>query len=249
MPYILYRNDENKKIRLAAIISLGVAAAIFPPAIVFALLLLCDDSKAKIKALRASIVLGIFLITTIGASAYIGFENAAEYFKAAFAIPAAPVLGNVSIQNSLALLGLDNVPVRYIITILTSAIIITGMFILPSQWQKASAALCLMLNLISADKNMILIFAFVPFVLLLAEKVHRSADWLYLLAFTLFITPIPEWTYFDSEGYRELFSLFNLPVTNCINELVAPFAMLILTIGIVVQTVQVIKKKLNTQAQ
>lgn len=203
--FIIYHDAKQKVFRELSHIAMGISAAITPLTILFVLILLDGKKKKAVSEMIKIMLYAIILFVT--PCIFTGFDCLAIYAKSFFSIPAdSYLISNMSIANLLIFFGIDNQILLQIVSVLMNLIAVAAIIILPKTWQKMSAAVYIMLNVFSVSDPMMLIFVFIPFVFLLAEKTHKATDWLYLLVFALLITPFPEWFYFD----RAQFNIFTL---------------------------------------
>lgn len=203
--FIIYHDAKQKVFRELSHIAMGISAAITPLTILFVLILIDEKKKkAVIDILKIVLYSAILFITPC---IFTGFDCLTIYAKNFFSISAdAYQISNMSIANLLIFFGIDNQVLLQVISVLMNIIAVAAIILLPKTWQKMSAAVYIILNVFSISSPMMLIFIFIPFVFLLAEKTHKASDWLYLLVFALLITPFPEWFYFD----RAQFNIFTL---------------------------------------
>lgn len=192
MIFMLLRNNEKHLVKELSYISLAAASAITPYTLIFVILLL--EEKTKKCALRVARTVLYFLVMLIAPAVFTGFGNLFTYLKTFFSVPATGFIsGNMSIANLLHLFGISNNIVIYAVVILTQLIAVLAVITLPSVWQKTTAIAYIILNIFAFSDAVAVMFIFIPFIFLLAEKEHKAVNWLYLLSFALLITPFPEW--------------------------------------------------------
>lgn len=220
MFFIMYFNSEKKLFRELAYASLGISAAITPYTLIFALFIFDKFNKKNI--LRFIRTAAYFVVLFTAPAFFTGFHNMKSYIISFLALPSKDyIIGNTSITNLLTFFGIDTEFILYAVFIVTQIIAAICIFILPAFWQKAAAAVYIILNMTSMPGSFILIFAFIPFVLLLSEKKHSPVNWLYMLAFSLLIIPIPEWFCYDKYDFRNLMTMFGITNVYSANELIS----------------------------
>ena len=240
MFFIAFRDSEKRAAREFSLIALAISAAITPYTLIFALLLISKDKKVPadfIKALVYSVVL--FVAPAI----FTGFDSLAMYVSNLFIIPEGLNIENLAISGILRFAGIENTVLLYVIPAVFWIIALACIIILPSAWQKAAAAVYLIVNLVPAEPNAVLLLVFIPLVLLLAEQQHKATDWLYMASFALLVSPLPEWFWFDSKDFVAMFESIEIYTVHNVNELVAPFAVQLIFVLIVCQTIATLKKK------
>lgn len=241
MFFILFRNAEKRLLRELSLVFLGLSAAITPYTLVFALLLLDKKDKKNLTAFIRTVL--YFVVMFICPAFFTGFDNMFTYITSFVSIaPNGYTAGNMSIANLLVFFGIKNSAVLYIFTILTEAIAMLCVLKLPSMWQKTAAIVYTILNIFSISENAVAIFIFIPFIFFLAENKHKTIDWLYFAAFTLMITPLPEWYYFSKSSFSIFLNTFGLPIINSANELFSLAAIQMIFVLTTYQTVRMISK-------
>ncbi|MCD7775508.1 MAG: hypothetical protein LUH40_08000 [Clostridiales bacterium] len=220
MFFILYRNSESKTYRRICTAALAISAAITPFTLIFALLLFFDKGKKGIKTFLC--ICGLFVVLFLAPCFITGFRCALYYAESFLTINAEEfIVGNVSLANLLVFFGVKSKFVLYTVFILSELLALVTLIALPKTWQKLAAAVYIILNIPSVSENVTYLFILIPLVYLLSEKEHKTADWLYLLCFSLIVIPIPEWYYFDSGNFETLLAAFNLPYISSANELIS----------------------------
>lgn len=244
--YFLEFYDSEKKIyRELAIIAIAIAGAIVPYSFVFAFLLLKDKSKmSKLNFAQACV---FFVTLFILPAIFTGFGNMVTYVKSLLMIHGDYTPGNGSLANLLSLTGADDF-ILYIITAITEVIGLACFFILPATWQKSAAAVYCILNLLPNVNSLTMVFVFIPLVYLLAEKSHKAVDWLYLLAFSLLITPFPEWYHSNLNEFTIALEYIGIINLRNANELIAPIATQMIFVLIICQAAAVLKDRKKTKA-
>ncbi len=243
--FILYHDAKESIFRELAHIALAVSAAITPLTILFVCILVKEPRKKAVMNIVKIIVYALILFVT--PAVFTGFDSLAIYIRNFFSINTeAYIISNMSIANLLIFFGIDSIPVLQIVSVIMNITALAAVVILPKTWQKLSAVVYIMLNIFSISDPMMLIFIFIPFVFLLAEKEHKATDWLYLLVFALLITPFPEWFYFD----RAQFNIFTISmgirdIRNA-NNLISLAAVQFMYILILCQSVKQLKSKKST---
>lgn len=242
MFFILFRNAEKRLLRELSLVLLGLSASIAPYTLVFALLLLDKKDKKSIIAFGKTVV--YFVVLFVCPAFFTGFRNMLTYVTSFISIvPDGYTAGNMSIANLLVFFGISSSAILYIVTILTEAIAVLCVFKLPSMWHKTAAIAYIILNIFGVSENTIAVFIFIPFIFLLAEKKHKAMDWLYFAAFTLLITPLPAWYYFDKTNFTVFLSALGLPAIDAANNLFSLAAVQMIFVLIVCQTVKGLSKK------
>ena len=64
-----------------------------------------------------------------------------------------------------------------------------------------------------------------------------------MASFALLVSPLPEWFWFDSKDFVAMFESIEIYTVHNVNELVAPFAVQLIFVLIVCQTIATLKKK------
>lgn len=220
MIFMLLRNHKNHLIKELSYVALAAASALTPYTLVFVILLL--DEKTKRCAMRIVRTVLYFLILFISPAVFTGFDNLFTYMKNFVSIPATDFIsGNMSIANLLHFFGISNSIVIYAVVILTELIAALAIITLPSVWQKTAAAAYIILNIFAVSDAVAVMFVFIPFIFLLAEKEHKASDWLYLLSFALLITPFPEWFRGDAQNFTAFLSAMGIENIRNANNLIA----------------------------
>ena len=246
MAFVIFHNDKNIRIREAAYIALAASAAITPYTIVFALILV--NKKVKVSVMNVIRIMIYFLILFVTPVTLTGTKSMVTYLKALTEVSTDFVAGNMSISNILCLFGNTNSVVAYIFVILTQLIAILAIILLPATWQKASAAVYFILNIFAVSDAVALLFVFIPLILLLGEKKHNASDWLYLLAFALLITPLPEWYSFDSTKFFFFIESIGIYGIRNANHLIDFAVSQFILILIAVQSIGILKNKRKLSA-
>lgn len=243
--FLEFYDSEKKLYRELAIIAIAIAGAIVPYAFVFAFLLLKDKSKmSKLNFAQATV---FFVILFVLPSIFTGLGNMLTYVKSLLMIKSNYIPGNGSLANLLTLTGADDF-ILYIVTAITEVIGLACFFILPATWQKCSAAVYCILNLLPNVNSLTMIFVFIPLIYLLAEKSHKAVDWLYLLAFSLLVTPFPEWYHSHLNEFNLALESIGIINLKNANELIAPIATQMIFVLIICQAVAVLKQKKKANA-
>lgn len=238
--FLEFKDSENKLLREMSIIAIAVSAAIVPYTFVFAFLYLKDKSKMSKLNFAQSVV--FFLILFIVPASFTGTDSMITYLKSLLLIGENYVPGNSSLINILRLTGMGNAALYFFTAIFEIASFVC-IFILPKSWQKSAAAVCCILNLLPNVNSLTTLFVFIPLVYLLSEKTHKAIDWLYLLAFSLLITPFPEWFRSYSEEFTAMLDSIGATGIMNANEVIAPFATQMILVLSICQAISVIKKK------
>ena len=242
MLFMLLRNEEKPLIKELSYVSLAAAAAITPPALIFALLLL--EEKTKKCVMRIVRTTAYFLILFIVPAVFTGFGNLFTYLKTFVSVSETGfVPGNMSIANLLHFFGISSNLLIYAVVILTEIIAVLALITLPSVWQKTAAAAYIILNIFSVSDAVAIIFAFIPFIFLLAEKEHKAADWLYLLSFALLVTPFPEWFRGDAQYFAAFLSTMGIFEIRNANNLICLAAAQFLLILLFSQMTSALKSR------
>ncbi len=245
MFFIAFRDSEKRAAREFSLLALAISAAITPYTLIFALLLISKGKKVPadfIKTLVYSVVL--FVAPAI----FTGFDCLGMYISNLFRLPEETPIENLAISGILRFAGIENTVLLYVIPAVFWIIALACIIILPSAWQKAAAAVYLIVNLVPAEPNAILLLVFIPLILLLAEQQHKATDWIYLAAFTLLVSPLPEWFWFDGQDFSAMFESIEIYTVHNANELVAPFAVQLIFVLIVCQTIAtLVKNKKQTK--
>ena len=185
-----------------------------------------------------------FLILFIAPAVFSGFENLFTYLKTFVSVSETGfVPGNMSIANLLHFFGISSNLLIYAVVILTEIIAVLALITLPSVWQKTAAAAYIILNIFSVSDAVAIIFAFIPFIFLLAEKEHKAADWLYLLSFALLVTPFPEWFRGDYQYFAAFLSTMGIFEIRNANNLICLAAAQFLLILLFSQMTSALKSR------
>ena len=243
--FIAFRDSEKRITREMSIVSLAVSAAITPYTLIFALLLLSKDKNSIKNIIKATIYSVVLFILP---AFFTGFQNLGTYLANLFVVPEFLSIENIAISNILRFIGIDNIVWIYILSAVFTVGATACIFILPETWQKATAILYVIITIVPSEPNAILLFAFIPLLLLVAQKTHKAVDWLYFIAFSFLIVPLPEWFWFERESFISMFESLNIYTVHNANELFAPFAVQLLFVLIVSQSISVLikNKKENT---
>lgn len=249
MIFMLLRNNEKHLIKELSYVSLAAASALTPYTLFFVVLLL--EEKTKKCAMRVVRTVLYFLILFISPAVFTGFGNLLTYMKALVSVPATDFIsGNMSIANLLHLFGISNNIVIYAIVILTQLIAVLAVFTLPSVWQKTTAIAYIILNIFAFSDAVAVMFVFIPFIFLLAEKEHKAVNWLYLLSFALLITPFPEWFRADAKNFTAFLGSMGISDIRNANNLIALAAVQFLLVLLFYQMTSAMKsrkeKKIST---
>ncbi len=249
MFFILYHDASNKVIRELSHIALAVSAAITPLTILFVCILVKGKLKKAVKNIIKIVVYSLILFFT--PCIFTGFETLSIYAANFFSInPEAYNVANMSIANLLIFFGIDSIAVLQAVSVIMNISALAAVVILPQTWQKLSAVVYIILNVFSVSDPMMLIFVFIPFVFLLAEKKHKATDWLYLLVFALLITPFPEWFYFDRAQFNVFTISMGIKDIRNANNLISLAAVQFMYIVIICQSIkQLTSKKQKTGSE
>lgn len=238
--FILFCKSEKRLFRELSYLALAVSAAITPYTLIYAFFLV--DIRDKKSLINFAKSVGYFLVLFIAPAFFTGFGNLLTYVTAFLNVDADSYIStNMSIANILHFFGISNTVVVYAVFILTEAIALLAMFVLPSVWQKSVAATYIMLNIFSVSEPTLAIFAFIPLIFLLAEKTHSKYDWLYMFTLAFLVTPFPEWFRYDL-GFDTFLQSLDISVNNA-NELIAPAATQFLVVIMLVQTIAFFKSR------
>lgn len=241
MFFLLFRDHEKRALREISLAAIGVSAALTPYTLLFALLLLKKKDKKNVIAFVKSAV--YFVVLFIAPAFFTGFGNMLDYVKNFFSVPTNGfVVGNTGIANLLAFFGVRSAVPMIILMFLMELVALVCVFVLPATWQKMAAILYIILNFAGVSANEIYLFALIPFVFLMTEKEHKLIDWIYLLALSLLITPIPEWYYFEQEKVKLLFQSCGISYISSANNLFSLAAVQLLFVLIVRQSVPILRQ-------
>lgn len=241
MIFMLFRDAEKNLIKELSYIALAAASAITPYTLIFALLLF--EEKNKKCAMRFARTVLYFLIMFISPAVFTGFGNLLTYLNSFVSVAGESfVAGNMSIANLLHFFGIHNTVVVYAVVILTELIAGLALITLPSTWQKSAAAVYIILNIYAVSDAVAVMFVFIPFIFLLAEKEHNPANWLYLLAFTLLITPFPEWFRYDT-NFSAFLSAMGISDIQNANNLISLAATQFILVILFYQIISMMKSK------
>ena len=238
MAFIAFYNSEKRTNREIALVALGISAAITPYTIVFALLLL-TKKKDSVYQLAKALLYSVILF--MAPAFFTGFGNMLEYIKHLFVTPSSISIENIAVSGILRFIGIESDAVIYVIGTIFALVALACIFILPATWQKTAAAVYFIIDIVPSAPNAILLFVFIPFVLMLAEKSHKAIDWMYFAAFSLLVLPIPEWFMADGDAFHSMFESIGVYVVHNANELIAPFAIQLIFVLCVCQAVSALK--------
>ena len=247
MIFITLRNSEKNLFKELSLIAIAVSAAITPYTLIFALLMFEDKSKKTVlRFIRTCVYFFILFVTP---AIFTGFGNLLTYVKAFISVSAEGFIpGNMSIANILHFFGISNTIIVYAIILLTDAIALIAMFMLPSMWQKTAAATYIILNIFAYSDASALMFLFIPLVFLFAEKQHRASSWAYMITFAVLITPFPEWFRFDINRFTIFLSSIGIADIQNANNIASPVATQFILVILFYQLVCMLKsKKLKAQ--
>ncbi len=243
--FIVYHNSKNVVLREISLITLGASAAITPITFLFILLGLKKEKKSILKIVKTAVYCTILFITPCF---LIGFDYISVYFKSFLSVSSSTfVPSNMSLANLLLFFGVTDNAVLISLTALTCLLAAAAALILPEPWQKTTAVVYIILNVFSTSVPTYLIFMFIPFILLLSQKKHKAINWLYLLMYTLLITPFPEWFYSDKSNFNIFMSSFNIYNIQNANNLISLAAVQCLFMLLIYQSAKMLisKKKCN----
>lgn len=242
--FILFKDSEKRAVRETALVLMGISAAVTPYTLVFIILLFFGNEDGKKRIIDAVKTFAYFLALFIIPAIFTGFGNALTYINTMFAIQTdAYSMGNTSIAGLLVFFGIHNTIVLQMITVFANIISIMCMYALKSGWQRATAAVYIMLNIFGVSAPHTYIFIIIPLVLLISEKSHTAKDWLYLLSYTLLLMPIPAWYYFDESNFTAFLNSFGLNYTPAANNLFALAAVQMMLILMCSQVIEKLKKR------
>ena len=242
MIFIILRNSEKSLIKEASLLAIAAAAAITPATLIFSLLLF--DEKNKQAALKFARMFSYFLIMFITPAVFTGFGNLLTYAKAFVSVSADGFIpGNMSIVNLLHFFGISNTIVIYAIILLTDAIAVLAMIMLPEMWQKTAAAAYIILNVFAFSDASAVMFVFIPLIFLFAQKEHRASGWVYMFTFALLITPFPEWFRSDINRFTIFLSSFGISDIQNANNLISLAATQFILVILFYQIISKMKSK------
>ena len=242
MFFLLFRDHEKRVMREVSLVAIGISAAITPYTILFALLLpKKNDKKSVISFVKSA---AYFVVLFIAPAFLTGFGNMLQYVENFFAMPTDGfIAGNTGIANLLAFFGVRSAVPMLILTFIMEIIALVCAFVLPETWQKTAAIVYIILNFAGISANELYLFALIPFVFLMAEKQHKTIDWAYLLSFSLLITPIGEWYYFEKHTAEVIFHAFGVDYIVSANNLFSLAAVQLLFVLLVCQTVPALRHR------
>lgn len=218
--FALFFDSKNQILRELSHIAIAFSAALNPVMILFVLLLLTNKKKRTKNDIIK--ILCYAVISYIIPSFVTGFDCLLVYMQSLFTVTEDTfVASNMSIANLLVFFGVNNIVVLNIITIAMNVIAVICAFILPATWQKMTAIVYITLNIYSFSTPINLIFVFIPLIFLLSEKNHKASDWLYLLVFSLLVTPFPEWFWFELAEFEAFLLHFNIVNIKNANNLIS----------------------------
>ena len=242
MIFITLRNSEKKLFNELSLLAIAASAAITPYTLIFALLLFEDKSRQTVMKFVRTVV--YFLILFISPAVFTGFGNIPTYIKAFVSVSAEGfVPGNMSIANLLHFFGISNSIIIYAIVLLTDAIAVLALIMLPEMWQKTAAATYIILNVYAFSDASALMFVFIPLIFLFAEKKHKASSWAYLGAFALLITPFPEWYRYDINRFTIFLTSLGISDIQNANNLISLAATQFILVILFYQIINMMKAK------
>ncbi len=217
--FIIYHNSESTYTREMSHIALGVASAITPITILFLVFMAKKDKKSILNCVK---IIVYSLILHLASSIIVGFDNLWLFIQNFAGIQSETfTASNMSIANLMLFAGVTSKGAIIAVTIIMNVIAVAAAVILPTPWQKLTAIVYIMLNVFSCSVPTTLIFIFIPFAFLLAEKEHKAVHWLYLLCFMLLIIPFPEWFWFDKSNFNIFMSSVGIKNIGNANNLIS----------------------------
>ena len=247
MIFITLRNSEKKLFNELSLLAIAASAAITPYTLIFSLLLFEDKSRQTVMKFVRTVV--YFLILFISPAVFTGFGNIPTYIKAFISVSAEGfVPGNMSIANLLHFFGISNSIIIYAIVLLTDAIAVLALIMLPEMWQKTAAATYIILNVYAFSDASALMFVFIPLIFLFAEKKHKASSWAYLGTFAALITPFPEWYRYDINRFSIFMTSLGIADIQNANNLISLAAAQFILVILFYQIVNMMKaKKIKNQ--
>ena len=237
--FITFRNNEKRYIRELALVSLAVSAAITPYTLIFALILFAKDKNSVYSISKTALYSAILFILP---AIFTGFDNLGTYISNLFVIPASIDIENIAISDILMFIGINNRVLLYIISAIFVISAAACIVILPATWQKTTAALYVIINIVPSSSDVVLLFAFIPFMLLLTQKAQKAVNWLYFASFSLLTIPLPEWFWFERESFNSMFESIGIYSVHNANEILAPVAVQLIFVLLISQAISVLTK-------
>ncbi len=242
MFFIVFKEHEKNYMRELSLIALALSAAIKPVTLLFVIILVAKEKEAIARTIR-TVIYSIVLF--IAPAFFTGFESLGIYLKNMFVVIDEVTVDNIAVSSFFRFADIQNDVPMYIICAIFYIVAIACIFILPSVWQKSAAAVYCIINISPQDSTLCTILLFIPLILLLAEKKHKTVDWIYFAIISLLVVPIPEWFYFDRENFLAVIECLSIFDLHNANEIIAPFAVMFLFILIVADSITTLVKKKN----
>lgn len=250
MFFIFFKDSENKLIRELSYISLAMSAGIKIYPAVFGLSLIIEkkykDALRLIlygflivvfpfiffidfNSLSASVTPYISSLLSIDKLVIVNEETSSvlmkivqNLIKFATTKKTSLNLSSVSIQNFIYFFERDNVTLANIVCVITEFIALFCAFFAKKEWQRIFLLTYLMLNIPSASNSYALSFTIIPFCMFMfANKKYVTRDWLYLICYTLLLTPLPTFWYFHQEAALDFFEAINIKYNSLLNQDIA----------------------------
>lgn len=242
MIFVFYFDNEDKKIRIIAIIALVLAAGIKLYPAVFGLLLLTNKQyktavKAAIGGIMTVIIPSLFFGSDYGALYWIkniirfsSDKNASNSFIGVNSVKSIYYI----IMTIFHRIGELSPIINLIFVVVPVFICLLAIFVLPKKWQKVFAVVIMMLNIPGCSGHYSLVFLLIPMLMMMFEKQIYLKDYLYFIfsipIFPFYVFPI----YFQNQA---------LSVNRFICGVFATFIFVVITKDTVVELIKIVKRQ------
>lgn len=276
MFFIFFKDSDNKFIKELSYISLAMSAGIKIYPAVFGLTLIIEKKYKEalrllfygfiivvfpfvffidFNSLSASVTPYISSLLSIDKLVIVNEETSSVLMKilqnlVKFATTKKTSLNfsSVSIQNFIFFFDRDNTSLANIVCVITEFFALFCAFFSKKEWQKIFLLTYLMLNIPSASNSYALSFIIIPFCMFMfANKKYVKRDWLYLICYSLLLTPLPTFWYFYQDSAKDFFESLNLKYNSLLNQDIATvvfqFMFFIIVFEVINSVLNGIKKK------
>lgn len=278
MFFIFFKDSENKIIRELSYISLALSAGIKLYPAIFGLSLIIEKKYKEavrliiygiiivvgpivffldeFRADPASFSYGAFSLLKIGAGITADAESTSIFEKLIknllnFALNKKSSLNfsSVSVQNFIFMAKGDGT-VAKIVCLITEVIAAFCAFTTKREWQKVFLLAYLMLNIPSASNSYALSFLLIPFIIFLfGKQTYRYKDWIYLVCFSLLLTPLPTLWYYHPEIIKDIVSSLGIYYNTQLNQYLGTFVFQFMFVFIVIETIAYLSKTQKSKKQ
>lgn len=252
MFFFFFRDSENKVIKELSYISLACAAGIKLYPALFGLILVAEKKyKDALRLILYGIIIVVFPFiffldeflpqaASIGAgspellsmsTAVLSDEGSQSVVQKlienliSFTLykKSSMNLSSVSIQN-IIFMGNNSLVTAKIVCVLTEVIALVTLFFAKREWQKIFLLTYLMLNIPSASNSYALSFLIIPFIVFLfGNQKFRRLDKIFMVGFTLMLTPLPTLWYYHPEIIQRFHEQIGLYYNSVFNQNIGTF--------------------------